>query len=94
MAKKPLIIWPEYFEKGRSRKEGRRVPKARAIDNPTAERIFKVTRKLGYEGYIEPDRHHPKTWWEKRGRVRIFASKVKKTEVIARIAEMLKEVKE
>ncbi len=44
---KPVVLYPAYFDLKRSREEGRRVPKALAVDGPTTEEIEKAAKALG-----------------------------------------------
>lgn len=66
-------LYPVYFDKTRSRKEGRRVGKHLAIENPLAYNIVLAVSRLGLglEIGFEPDKLHPKDW-ANPGRVRIL----------------------
>ena len=92
MAKKdrPLVLYPAYFDSGRSRDEGRRVPRNLAISSPKVEEIHAAARSLGLQSMIDPDRAHPSTHWEKDGRVLITGNYVKAS-LVRKVAEKLKE---
>jgi signal recognition particle subunit SRP19 len=86
---KPMVLYPAYFDSGRSRDEGRRVPRNMAIPGPKVEEVHQAAKALGLQAIIDPDRSHPATPFQKDGRVLIQGNFVK-TSVIRRIAENLK----
>lgn len=63
-------IYPVYFDKNRSRKEGRRVGIEGAVENPLAREIVAACGKLRLESLFEPQKLHPKDW-ANPGRVKI-----------------------
>lgn len=88
MAERAVIIYPEYFDSQLTKGKCRRVSKAAAIQNPTAEDIARVARSLGYKASVE-EKHHPAFWYKKRGRVVIEKrgnTKENKNEIIKKIA--------
>ena len=64
-------IYPVYFDKNRSRAEGRRVGKKLAVENPLARDIVDAVQVLGLETLFEPDKQHPKDW-ANPGRVKVL----------------------
>lgn len=66
-----LVLYPEYFDAGRTRKQGRRVPKELAREAPTAEAIAKAARAAdpALDPRLEPKGAYSSAWYEKRGRV-------------------------
>jgi len=85
------VLWPIYFDVDASRLEGRKVSKELAIKNPTVDEIFKAAKKLGLNP-IKEEKAYPKRWWRKEGRV-LVEKKGRKTEIIRKIAEYIKENK-
>ncbi|CAL9737405.1 signal recognition particle subunit Sec65p [Monosporozyma servazzii] len=69
--KKFQIIYPCYFDKNRSHKEGRRVPLSLAVENPLAITISDAVRGLGLATVYESDKMHPQDFGNP-GRVRVF----------------------
>ncbi len=86
--RKWIVIWPLYFDKSKSRSEGRRVPKELSIERPTIDDIVLALKKIGLKYIVEKDKKHPSTWFESSGRV-LVEKKFKKTELLRRIAEIL-----
>jgi signal recognition particle subunit SRP19 len=86
---KPMVLYPAYFDSGRSREEGRRVPRSMAIPGPRVEEVHQAAKAVGLQAIIDPDRSHPTTPFQKEGRVLIQGNYVK-TSVIRKIAENLK----
>ncbi len=85
----PIVLYPAYFDLGRSREEGRRVAKKLAVEAPTAEEIAKAARALGLTPEVEAGKAHPATPWKREGRV-LVRSDYFKTSVLRRVAEKVK----
>lgn len=64
-------LYPVYFDKARSRAEGRRVGNALAVDSPLAREMADAAASLGLRTVFEPDKTHPKDW-ANPGRVRVL----------------------
>jgi signal recognition particle subunit SRP19 len=63
-------VYPIYFDKNRSRKEGRRVGVEQAVENPMAREIVNACGRLRLETLFEPAKTHPKDW-ANPGRIKI-----------------------
>ena len=88
-----LVLWPVYFDSGKSRSEGRRVPKRVAVPSPKASEILEAARRLGFKAVLEEGKRYPSSWWEASGRVLVAPPGLKKTEVIRAIAEELRKMR-
>lgn len=55
-------IYPIYFDKRRSRTEGRMVGVEMAVENPLAREIVAACSMLGLDTLFEPNKIHPKDW--------------------------------
>ncbi len=86
--RRAIIVYPVYFDKERSRSEGRRVPLRLAIERPSAELVAKAASELGYEIEVEPEKRHPRAWFEYSGRV-VVLTEERKEEVLRKIAERM-----
>ncbi|KAF2274621.1 signal recognition particle, SRP19 subunit [Westerdykella ornata] len=64
-------LYPVYFDRSRTRAEGRRVGQALAVDNPLAREMADAAASLGLETALEPDKVHPKDW-SNPGRIRVL----------------------
>ncbi|EAU34182.1 conserved hypothetical protein [Aspergillus terreus NIH2624] len=64
-------LYPVYFDKSRSRAEGRKVGAELAVENPLARDILDATQMLGLTAGFEPEKLHPKDW-ANPGRVRVM----------------------
>ena len=89
--RKTWIIYPEYFDKNKSRSEGRRVPKNLSIKNPHIEDIGKVLDDMDVPNRIERHATHPGHWYEENGRVIVPKQQEKKEEFLDILAKELKE---
>lgn len=63
-------IYPVYFDKARSRAEGRRIGIKHAVENPLAREIVEACGRLRLETLFEPAKIHPKDW-ANPGRVKV-----------------------
>ncbi len=89
--RRPLILWPVYFEASKSRSEGRKVPAHLAVKKVTAEAVLKAAKAAGYEAELDPNAKHPACWFESSGRVLVRTNE-KKTVVLRKVALQLKRV--
>ena len=90
-----LVIYPEYFDKLRSRGQGRRLPLNLADEKPTLKKLVKACEVLKYEFEIEPKKAYPGNWEMKQGRILIRIKKQKvrpKEEYIKEIAKILRKL--
>lgn len=69
--KKFQLIYPCYFDKNRSHKEGRRVSASKAVNNPLAKTISDACRHLFLQCMLELDKTHPQDFGNP-GRVRVL----------------------
>jgi signal recognition particle subunit SRP19 len=81
-------VWPEYFDKGRSRSEGRRVNRRLAIHEPTLASLEQAVKMLGLEYRVEPNKLYPRNWYSSQGRIRVERA-LSKTELLNRIAKIM-----
>ncbi|RLE82649.1 MAG: signal recognition particle protein Srp19 [Thermoprotei archaeon] len=89
------ILWPVYFDKNRSRREGRRVPLNLAVENPSVDEISFAVKKMGLEPVVERDKAHPTTWFELKGRVlvRKDSYKFNKNHLVRNVGKILCEMR-
>ncbi|KAF3481057.1 signal recognition particle SEC65 subunit [Arthroderma uncinatum] len=64
-------LYAVYFDRTRTRAEGRRVSRKLAVSNPLAKDILDAAQLLGLNVGFEPDKLHPKDW-SNPGRVRVM----------------------
>ncbi|KAF7720157.1 Signal recognition particle sec65 subunit [Penicillium ucsense] len=64
-------LYPVYFDKSRSRAEGRKVGSELAVENPLARDILDAVQMVGLQAGLEADKLHPKDW-ANPGRVRVL----------------------
>lgn len=65
------ILYPCYFDKKRSHKQGRRVPTSLAVENPLAKTIADAVRELNMLCVFEGEKCHPQDFGNP-GRVRVL----------------------
>lgn len=64
-------VYPVYFDKARSRAQGRRVGMEHAVENPLAREMAEAVQGLGLRALFEADKTHPKDW-ANPGRVKVL----------------------
>jgi signal recognition particle subunit SRP19 len=64
-------LYAIYFDKTRSRAEGRQVSSKLAVENPLARDVLDACQQLGLRIGFEPEKLHPKDW-ANPGRVRVL----------------------
>lgn len=88
--KRPIVLYPAYFDADRSRENGRRVARKLAVNAPTVEELAQAADALGLRPKLEGERAHPSTPWKREGRVLVNAD-FYKTSVVRKVAEKVKE---
>ena len=62
-----VIVWPAYFDSGKSRVGGRRVPKNLAVTVPRIAELKEVAEKTGLKCELVPEVSYPRNPWAKAG---------------------------
>ncbi len=83
-----IIIWPAYFDAGKTRKEGRRVPKNVAVPSPKLPEVEAAADKLGFLHETATEKGYPKTPWAKPGML-LVDKQGSKEQTINRLAKQL-----
>jgi len=86
--KRSWVLWPEYFDAGRTRAAGRKVKKSLAVPNPTLEMMEKALVKLGLDYVLETEKSYPGAWYDKKGRV-LVARTITKSQLLVKVGEVL-----
>lgn len=69
-----VCIYPAYINSKKTRAQGRRVEKSKAIDNPTVNEIHDILENMGLKTIIENNRLYPREESREpqhRGRIRV-----------------------
>ena len=86
------IIWPVYFDVSKTRKDGRRVPKACAVQSPKIDEIKLAVDRLGLKNEIRAEAHFPKNHWAKTGMLLVEKNEPKE-KIIQKISKQLVRIK-
>src|SRR2546421_10355251 len=70
---RPIVLYPAYFDLGRTRDQGRRVAKRGAVESPTAQEVTAAAKALGLQPQLDEGKAFPSTPWRKEGRVLVRA---------------------
>lgn len=87
-----IILWPAYFDAGKTREEGRRVPKALAVQSPKIPEIDEAAAKLGLAHELVPEKGYPKAPWNKTGML-LIEKQGSKEQVIKKIARQMQKTR-
>ncbi len=66
-----VLLYPAYFDASKTRAEGRRVPRALAVDGPTPDRLAAAAKALGLAAEVEAEAAHSRAPWAGGGRVKV-----------------------
>jgi signal recognition particle subunit SEC65 len=66
-----FYVYPAYLAKDLPRAMGRRIPRAGAPSDVTAEEIAQVARAMGFKAEVETDKHYPRQFYTYAGRVKV-----------------------
>lgn len=83
-----VVIYPLYFDKNLTRKQGRRVSKKMAVEKPQLENIIKSARSLGLNPHVEKDASHSSRPSVRDGRI-VIDKKTSKTKLLEQIAQRI-----
>ncbi|HXZ98311.1 MAG TPA: signal recognition particle subunit SRP19/SEC65 family protein [Candidatus Acidoferrum sp.] len=87
-----IVVWPANLDSTKSRIEGRKVPKALAIQAPRLEEISEGAKRLSLEVDITAGKSQPRSWWEKGGYA-IIAKKETKGSVLRALAAEIRKAR-
>jgi signal recognition particle subunit SRP19 len=82
------VIWPIYFDRSKSRLNGRKIARKYAIEKPNSENIAKAAKSLGLHPILEKNATYPGKPWTKDGRV-LIEKKDSKSKLLVQIANRL-----
>ncbi|MFW6153356.1 MAG: signal recognition particle subunit SRP19 [Halobacteriota archaeon] len=89
------ILWTAYFDKHRTRREGRRVPLDLAVDEPTVDEIAQAVQQVGYDAVIEREVAYPREPYRARGRVIVRgADEEAKNDVVQAVGAYLQAIRD
>jgi signal recognition particle subunit SRP19 len=72
-----IVIYPDYFRKGLTRKEGRRVPKAISLDEVNLDKLVRICKKMGLTPEVQQGAAYPGRWFERSGRILLQKTDIK-----------------
>jgi signal recognition particle subunit SRP19 len=84
-----IVLWPEYFDRNRTRSQGRRLPVQLCVDKPDLDIIAKCAMILDLEFKIFEDKSYPADWAAHAGCVRVEKGKISKSELLREIGKTL-----
>ena len=84
-----IVLWPEYFDSHRTRAEGRKLPKSLCVEKPSLDMIAKGAILLDLDYQVYEDKAYPGNWSAKNGCVRVEKGKMKKTQILTAVGEIL-----
>ncbi len=89
-----FVLYPEYFDKLLSRKQGRKVSKNKAVENCDLAKIVYACKHLELDYKIEKDKKYSRNCWKSEGRIIVNPNNIgNKTELIRRIANISRRLK-
>ncbi len=83
------VLWPEYFDKNRSRAQGRKVNRRIAVHDPDLDMLEHAVGELGLEYRVEKEKLYPGNWHSSKGRIRVERVS-SKTELLEKVARLLR----
>ncbi|MET1159777.1 MAG: signal recognition particle protein Srp19 [Thermoprotei archaeon] len=86
-----IVVYPQYLDAKKTRREGRRLSRDIAIPHPKVEEIVKAAEMLGLDPIVEESKY-PREWWETSKR--IVVKKVdSKLNTLKLIAQKIRELR-
>ena len=91
-SKKPVVIYPEYFDHRLKHSEGRKVPLSEAVKSPKVEELSGILSTLGCDFQIS-NASHPGNWSKTEGSLKV-SSDLSKTQLIHKLGSRLKKLRQ
>ena len=91
-SKKPLVIYPEYFDHRLKRSEGRKVPLSEAVKSPKVEELSSILSNLGCDFRLSKG-CHPGNLPKTGGSLKVNAD-FSKTQLIHKLGSSLKKLRQ
>ena len=91
-SKKPIVIYPEYFDYSLARSDGRKVPLSEAVRSPNVEELSELLSKMGCIFKIS-ESHHSGNWSKMGGSLKVNAD-FSKTQLIHKLGSSLKKLRQ
>lgn len=82
-------LYLAYFDKSKTRGQGRRVPKDLAVERPRLEEVVEAVKRLGLEARVVEGARYPRCWWDSKGLV-LVEKKMRKEELLRKVASLLR----
>ena len=91
-SKKPIVIYPEYFDYRLKRSEGRRVPLSEAVKSPKIEELSSILSNLDCNFQFS-SACYPGNWSKSEGSLKVTAE-FSKTQLIHNLGTSLKKLRQ
>jgi len=91
-SKKPIVIYPEYFDYSLTRSDGRKVPLSEAVRSPKVDELSELLSKMGCNFKIS-ESNHSGNWSNMGGSLKVNAD-FSKTQLIHKLGSSLKELRQ
>ena len=91
------VIYPSYLDSTKTIKQGRRLPKEKAIETPTVSDVSQALQLMQVRHVIFPYKGYPRdasSLWDNPGRVLVDVSNKKKSELMLDIVERMSQLPE
>jgi len=90
-SKKPIVIYPEYFDHNLKRSEGRKVPLSEAVRSPKIAELSNLLSKIGCS-FQASQSNHSGNWSNLSGSLKVNTD-LSKTQLIHTLGSSLKELR-
>ena len=90
-SKKPIVIYPEYFDHNLKRSEGRKVPLSEAVRSPKIDELSSLLSKIGCN-FQTSKSNHSGNWSNMLGSLKVNID-LSKTQLIHKLGSGLKELR-
>ena len=91
-SKKPVVIYPEYFDHRLKRSEGRKVPLSEAVKSPKVEELSSILSNLGCDFQLSKGCHSG-NWSNAGGSLKVNVD-FSKTQLIHKLGSSLKKLRQ
>jgi len=82
-----IVVWPANIDRGKTRKQGRKLSKSLSTDSPRLAEIEAALKSIPLTFQSKPSSPRPGMWWEKTGYLLVDKGVLSRTDVLKAIAK-------
>jgi signal recognition particle subunit SRP19 len=84
-----MIIWTASVDRGKTRRQGRKIPRSLSIDSPRLSELEAAARSLSLDPTPKTGASRPSSWWERSGYLLVERRNSSRAEILKSLAKQI-----